>query len=233
MLYIRSVLFAVLITIWTILCGGIGAITFISLSPKIISLVSYTWASVIIYMLRYICGIRIELQGWGLLPDKPFIIASKHQSVFETIYFLALFKDPAFILKKELTYIPIYGWYILLIDMICIDRSKKISSLTQIIKGIKRASSRKRVIIIFPEGTRVSPGQKVKYKSGIAAINKQLPTIPIVPIALNSGIVWPKHSWLIKPGTITVKILPTIDPYAKQNLVQELQTKIDIESDRL
>jgi 1-acyl-sn-glycerol-3-phosphate acyltransferase len=234
MLRLRSFIFILFMIFWTVLCGFLGIITFLSFNHRIISIVPFVWGKGTISAQNLICRIKVVVSGTENLPEKPFIVASKHQSVWETVFYLKFFRDPIFILKRELNYIPIYGWYLPLIGMISIDRSKKHSAIIEIKKGIKKAVMQRKTIIIFPEGTRVNPLQRIAYKSGIASIHKELPNLPIVPIALNSGTLWPKGSWLVRSGTIFVKILPAIrGNYDKNELLGKLQSIINEESDKL
>jgi 1-acyl-sn-glycerol-3-phosphate acyltransferase len=233
-LSVRSALFLIALIFWTIVCGLICTITFLTFNKKIISYTGWIWSSFAITLLKYICGVNTIVSGTDNIPKAPFIIASKHQSAWETIFLLKYFKNPAFILKKELAYIPIYGWYLPLMGMVCINRSAGTKALKQTLDGVKSAFNAKRNIAIFPEGTRVKPGHSVEYKSGIYAIHKHFPEVPILPIALNSGKVWPPKSFLIKPGTVTIKFLPPINSkHHKNSLLGNLKNIIDKESEML
>lgn len=181
--------------------------------------------------LRVICNLRYELHGLKHLPhskesQQRFIIASQHQSTFETLLFQMLFGNPAFILKKQLLYIPVFGWYLWCAKMIYIERSFGVGALKKISKESRKILSTGRVLIIFPEGTRSKPGATSQYKSGIYMIHQENPSIPIVPVALNSGEYWPK-GFLIKPGIIHVKFLePITANMPKDELLSTLSRRI-------
>jgi 1-acyl-sn-glycerol-3-phosphate acyltransferase len=217
----RSYLFLVLWLLLTIFWGIIASPTLIlPRGNRIILLTGKTWARITIFLLKSICGITSKIVGINNIPKNSFIVASKHQSAWETIFFLCLFKNPVFVIKKELTKIPIYGWYLGKMSMIAIDRKAGMNSLKQIKLGVESAILQNRPVIIFPEGTRVSPNEKIKLKSGIKFLHESFPNIPIIPVALNSGLHWINKSIVKKPGVIEVKILPKFNP--KENFLEEL-----------
>lgn len=235
MLFLKSCIFTTLLCLWTLCVGVMGSITLITFSSKIIAYVGYVWAFGVDFLLRIICGVTVKIKGLHNIPKHTgFIVASKHQSAWETIFFLKLFKNPVAILKKELTYIPIYGWYLPLMGMISIDRNAGRTAIKQLTSGVEKAVNMKRAVFIFPEGTRTKPGQSVAYKSGIAAIHNALPTTPIVPAALNSGLIWPAKSFLIQPGVITIEFLkPISNPMDKNTLLAKLEHDIESASLKL
>ena len=135
----------------------------------------------------------------------------KHQSAWETVGLVPLFPRPTFILKRELRWIPIFGWYTAKFDQIPINRGKRSEALAAMVAAAKETIAKKRQILIFPEGTRRPVGAEAKYKFGIAHLYRQL-NCPVVPIAHNAGVYWPRASWLVYPGTVVVEILPRIEP---------------------
>jgi len=175
---------------------------------------------------RVFYGIKVKVSGLEHIPKGPFILAAKHQSVWETGYFFALFPNALYILKKQITYIPIFGWLLLLMKMICIDRKASVSSIRQIIKGVEKAYEDNRVVIIFPEGTRALPGERLPLKSGIVAIHQALPHIPIIAATHDSGKVWPKGTMNLKSGTVHVKFLP-IKPGTRDELLKNIENAIN------
>lgn len=228
MTYIRSFVFIIFIAFWTLLIGLIGPITILTRKQKVVAYIGWLWAYFVIKGLEIICGVRTKVLNAHLIPKTGCIVASKHQSAWETIFFLQYFFNPAFVLKKELQRIPIYGWYLPMLEMISINRKGGISIIKQMSQSAIKAFSNGRNIIIFPEGTRVAVNQSVEYKSGIAALHKELPKIKILPVALNSGKIWPRKSWLISSGTITVKFLsPITKPMLKDQLLKKLKEEID------
>ncbi len=225
---IRSTIFIIFLVIWTLILGVLGSVVLPLRQQKLVAKAGYIWSYVITLALRAICGVKVKVINAHNIPKDGCIIASKHQSVWETIYFVHYLNNPAFILKKELLKIPLYGWYLRFIEMIAIDRKGGASIIKQMSEAARKAFEKGRPIVIFPEGTRVKHGQSVEYKSGIAALHKELPDIPIVPAALNSGKIWPAKSWLIRSGTIKVKFLePITKPLSKDQLLKKLKEEID------
>ncbi|MDD3371627.1 MAG: lysophospholipid acyltransferase family protein [Alphaproteobacteria bacterium] len=171
----------------------------------------YIWLRSVAWVESHICGIRYKVIGRKNLPKGAFILASKHQSEWETFKIHLIVKDPAIVLKQELLKIPLIGWWMKYSGSIPINRSTGARSILEMVTAARKAAAEKRPIVIFPEGTRVAVGQTRPYKSGIAALYQDL-NIPVVPMALNSGLLWPKNSFFKKPGTITVELLPPIPP---------------------
>lgn len=224
--------FKVLITIWTIVIGALFSITFLSFNKKVVAYTGFFWAKGVLFYLK-LRGISYSIEGLDKLPKGPFIISCKHQSAWETIFFLEMFVNPVYVLKRELCYIPVYGWYLPLMGMISVDRGKS-SAIKKLAEKVKTVMSDNRVLVIFPEGTRVSPGQSVEYKSGIYTIHKALPHIPIVPAVLNSGLCWPGRTFITRPGTITLKFLPPMHgEFGRRELLDNLKKIMDRETNRL
>ena len=172
------------------------------------------WAVVNLWWLTITCGIRYEVEGLENIPDQAAIIMCKHQSAWETLILQQLFPPQVWILKRELLWIPIYGWGLAAMNPIAIDRSAGVRALKQIVRqGCERLAAGLWVVI-FPEGTRVAPGQRKKYQPGGAMLAEKS-GYPIVPIAHNSGYFWPRNSFRKWPGTIKMVIGPVIDPAGK------------------
>jgi 1-acyl-sn-glycerol-3-phosphate acyltransferase len=232
--FIRSTLFNVFLPIWTVFISTILSPLIIFRNTKVMSILGISWSYVMIGALRVICNIKTEIVGVENLPTSPCIIACKHQSVVETAFFLQYLKFPVYVIKKELLKIPFYGSFLGRMGMIPIDRVGGMASLKQLLRDCEKALNEKRSIIIFPEGTRVRPGISVEYHAGIAALHSKFPNIPIVPVAVNSGLFWPKNSWLKYPGTIILKVLePITHKMDKDELLKYLKTEIDVNSDEL
>jgi 1-acyl-sn-glycerol-3-phosphate acyltransferase len=174
-----------------------------------------------------------KLEGVENIPENSsVIIACKHQSAWETVFLAAYFRNMHMILKKELCYIPIYGWYLPYIA-VCIKRGT-VSSLKQVARDSKKALDDGKTLCIFPEGTREPYGENGQVKPGIYFIHKENPTVPIVPVAINSGKFWKKGSFNVKSGKITVKFLPAIrEQMKKDDLILKLQTSLNEESNKL
>lgn len=161
---------------------------------------------------RNIMGLRLVIRGRENLPKEgPYIIAAKHQSAYETLNlpFMESLNFPTVVLKKELTRIPIWGWYLWGMGQVAIDRGSGAEALQSIVRGCKRSFSQGRPVLIFPQGTRVPVGVQAPYKPGLAKVYRDL-QVPIVPMALNSGLFWGRKAFFKKPGTIVYEFLPPI-----------------------
>ncbi len=181
------------------------------LPPRASSWVGKIWTRTTYALLRFICKLDYEVIGRENFPDAPFIVASKHQSAWETMVFSVLLDHPCYIMKRELNWIPLFGWFTARSGAIGIDRSGGASALKRLVALSQKVIAEKRPIIIFPEGTRVQPTQKIPYQPGVAALYSQL-KVPVVPVALNSGYFWRRRAFAKRPGKITIEILPAIPP---------------------
>ncbi|TNE30370.1 MAG: 1-acyl-sn-glycerol-3-phosphate acyltransferase [Alphaproteobacteria bacterium] len=183
---------------------------------------------------KYIMGLRLHIEGWEHVPKEgAFILASKHQSAYETLKLCEILDDPAIVLKRELTWIPIWGWYPKKMGMIPIDRGSVAQAMRSIIKGAERVKSEGRPILIFPQGTRVAPGVKAEYRGGIGKIYKDV-GLPVIPMALNSGLFWGRNAFWKKSGTVSFRFLPAIPAgLPPQEMMQQLEDVIEKESDAL
>jgi 1-acyl-sn-glycerol-3-phosphate acyltransferase len=195
--YVNLVLFLVLGS-WLFLCPRIWAIRGLQ-----------TWARTSLWLLRTICGLKVEVRGAEHLPNGAALVAGKHQSFWETFAILPLLDDPCVVLKRELTYIPLFGWFALKFRMIAVERSAGSAALRSLVARAKEEKAGGRQMVVFPEGTRKSPGDPPDYKPGAAALYTAL-DLPCVPFALNSGLFWPRRKFLRNPGTIVIEFLPAI-----------------------
>lgn len=228
MIYLRSTIFFIFLVIWTILVGVLGIMTFITLNKKKVAITVYFWSIGAIYALRLICNTTFKVHGENNIPKENAIYACKHQSAWETIFFLYYFKNAVYVLKKELSYIPIYGWYLPAIGMISVDRKGGARVLKQTIAGVRCTIANSRNVIIFPEGTRVAPNESIDLKPGVAAIHSFLPDIPIVPVSLDSGLYWIRKTFLIKPGCINIYFKkPIVTKLKKEELLKKLKDDIN------
>ena len=169
------------------------------------------WLRIILGLTRVVIGIDCEVRGRDKIPDGPVIFAAKHQSAWDTMALSLAHPKCAFVLKRELIWLPVWGWYLLRLGMIPIDRSKGISSLKKITKDAGKLAGRGQSILIFPQGTRTPPGADRPYLPGVAAIYKGA-NVPVVPVAINSGLFWPRKLMHKQPGIITVEYLEPIEP---------------------
>jgi 1-acyl-sn-glycerol-3-phosphate acyltransferase len=195
--------------------------------------VARLWARAVIALLRIIVGVRLEVRGMEHIPPGPVVIAAKHQSAFDTIVWLTLLPDIAYVLKKELLSIPLYGWHARKMGMIPVDRAGGGPALRAMLRGAQAALEEGRQVVIFPEGTRTAPGQRVPYQPGVVAI-AGLGVAPVIPVATDSGRVWGRRAVLKRPGVIRISVLPPLPsglPRAK--LLSELAAAIETETDRL
>lgn len=187
----------------------------------------HLWIDGTLFLLRVCCGVSHRELGLENLPEGPAIIAAKHQSTWETLFLTRRLGDPAFVLKRELLSIPLFGWFMRKTGMIAVDRSGKATALKKMVKDAGAAFAQGRKIIIFPEGTRVAPGQHRPYQPGIAALYGQL-SVPVVPVALNSGLFWGRRAWVKKPGQIQVQYLPPIPPgLDRRAFMAELEKRLE------
>jgi 1-acyl-sn-glycerol-3-phosphate acyltransferase len=192
-----------------------------------------SWAAAILRLAAVIAGLDYEVRGREHLPAGPAIIAMKHQSAWDTFAVAVVFDDPAIVLKQELMWIPFYGWYLWKAGMIAIDRKAGAQALRKLVAAGQRAASIGRPLVIFPEGTRTAPGTHRPYQPGVAALYRQL-GLPLVPVAVNSGLFWRRRSFLKRPGRIILEILPPIPPGgARQAVMQELERRIEGATARL
>ena len=198
------------------------------------------WAKSTMWLIRWTAGIAWDVRGLDNIPRRNngaamagCIIAAKHQSAWETFGLLPYLDDPAYILKKELMMIPLFGWYCAKAGMIPVERTKSAQALRDMTRAARKAVAEDRQLIIFPEGTRRSVDAPPDYKSGVAHIYKQL-DVPLVPAALNSGLFWPRRQRKRFPGTLVVSMLPAIPPGEDVKAVRgDLQEIIETETARL
>ncbi len=183
--------------------------------------------------LRVLCGVSYEVRGREHLPRGGALIASKHQSMFETLAFWRILDDPAIILKKELKHLPVFGWYAMKLKNVAVDRSAGSKALRDMLKQARERAAQGRQIVIFPQGTRVAPGGIESYKPGIAGLYSAM-KVACVPVALNSGQHWPGSGFVRTPGRIVIEFLPAIEPgLPKEAFMRELETRIETASARL
>jgi 1-acyl-sn-glycerol-3-phosphate acyltransferase len=225
-LVLRSVVFNVLFYLNTLIFLIIGLPTLVMPYQAIVE-VAKTWGRVNLFLLRVVAGVKFELRGRDKIPPGALIVASKHQSAWETFALMHLFKSPAFVMKRELLWIPVFGWLMLKGRMVGVDRSAGMRALISLAAAARAELARGRQLIIFPEGTRRPVGAEPAYKSGIAFLYAQA-GVPCLPLALNSGVFWPRRSILRRPGTVVVEILDPIPPgLDKKSFVTRLQQAIE------
>lgn len=230
---VRSVIFAVLQTALTILFSLVALFTFpLSALTRYRIITRYNHA--LIWLARTVLGIRYVVEGAGHLPKTPAIILAKHQSAWETVAFLCLFPPVSPVIKQELLKVPFFGWGFRLLNPIAIDRSAGREALKQIVAQGKAKLADGFWVLVFPEGTRVAPGEKGKYGIGGSWLAAETGT-PVVPIAHNAGEVWPRNAFIKRPGTVTVRIGPVIESTGKSaaELTRAVEAWIETEMTRL
>lgn len=233
-IYVRSIVFNVLFYVNLTLHMIAALPTFVLPYPCLrVFIRSYALTS--LWLLRAICRIKVEWRGTERVPDGACIVACKHQSLWETFSLYAVLDDPTYVLKRELMWLPLFGWYMAKAGLIPIDRSAGMAALarmtTRALKALAGAYPRQ--IVIFPEGTRRPPGAEPSYKPGIVHLYNKA-GVAVLPLALNSGIFWPRRSWLRLPGTIIAEFLEPIPPgLDKAAFFGRLQTDIETASRRL
>ena len=218
MLYLRSLLFLIIfylsVFIFTLL-----ALFLAWLPTKACDYFLSLWPKWVTGLAKHLCGIQYTIEGLSTLPPPPFILASNHQSTWETLAFFTLFRAPCFVLKKELLSIPLFGWVVRLLHPIALDRNKKMNAVEQLMAQGKANLSQGKVVIIFPEGKRMPVGHYGHFHSGAAALAKAA-NVPLVPLHHNAGQFWPKKGWLKYPGTIHVHIAAPILPDESTQVIQ-------------
>jgi 1-acyl-sn-glycerol-3-phosphate acyltransferase len=208
--YARSLLFNALFYV-NMIVRMVAALPTIVLPHTFLLGVLRGYARSSLWLLRVICGVRVEWRGREKLPPGSYLVACKHQSLWETFALFALLPDPAYILKRELMWIPLFGWLARKAGMIPVDRSAHASAIARMAAAARKQIARSRQIVIFPEGTRRPPGAKPRYLPGIAFLYVET-GLACVPVALNSGLFWPRRSLRRHSGTILVEVLDPIPP---------------------
>src|SRR5229473_1764037 len=225
---VYNLLFYLVLAFWVIL----GIPTYLMPRWAIMNIARY-WARSSIWMLRVICNVKVEYRGLEKIPKGPLIVASKHQSMWETFALVQFFEQPLYILKRELTWIPLFGWYLVKADMIGIDRGAGGRSLRDMIRRAGEAVRRGRQLIIFPEGTRTPVDAPPHYKPGVGQIYADC-GVPCLPVALNSGLFWPRRTFLRYPGTLVVEFLDPLPPgLSRDEFLDRMRTAIEEATDRL
>ena len=226
MALLRSLIFNLAYLLWSVVMHVVCL-------PLLLAPASWVWAAGhlwidgTLFLLRTLCGLSARELGIEHLPNGPAIIAAKHQSAWETLFLSRRLGNPAFILKRELLGIPLFGWFIRKVGMVAVDRAGKAAALKQMVRDANQALAQGRQIIIFPEGTRVAPGAHRPYQPGIAALYGQL-NVPVVPVALNSGLYWGRKAWVKKPGRILIEYLPPILPgLDRKSFMAELEQRLE------
>jgi 1-acyl-sn-glycerol-3-phosphate acyltransferase len=227
LILIRSFLFDILFFTHSFLCCFLGLPLLLGGQNVVLGLVKYYTRG--IYVLeKYVLGLDYEVRGLEHVPNEgPFIVAAKHQSSYETFKLYRLFHNPTIVLKKELLNIPLWGRFMASMQPIALDRSQGKDAMKKLCEAAVQAKNDGRTIVIYPQGTRVYPWQTSSdkpYKGGIIRMQQDT-ELPIVPLATNSGMFWPRKSWLKKPGKVIFEYLPVMPPVVElSDLEKVLET---------
>ncbi|HEY1735160.1 MAG TPA: lysophospholipid acyltransferase family protein [Methylovirgula sp.] len=232
MLLLRSIFFNCTFYVALILLMIVGLPTFV-VGRRGVQLIARLWAKSSLVLLKYICGLKVEFRGLERVPKGAAIIASKHQSTLETFALLAVVDGFTFVHKRELSLIPLFGWYLWGTEQISIDRANRAGALGEVVRGARGIFEKGRRLILFPEGTRRPVGAPPDYKASVALVQKNT-GVPCVPVALNTGLFWPRRRLRRYPGTAVIEFLEPIPPgESKARLMAMLQERIETATDRL
>jgi len=224
---IRSLTYHLLFLPWTILLSALYLPFLAFASRRFMQRCATFWLESGFFLQRHILGLSFLIKGAENLPPGPVIIAAKHQSAWDTMIFHHLLADPAYILKKELLFLPFIGWYLRKTGQVPIDRQAGVKALKLMIEASRRAIKDQRQIVIFPEGHRQAPGASGTYHSGVAMLYAALDA-PLVPVALNSGLFWSRNAFLRHSGVITLEILPALPRNLdRKSVMTALQQQIE------
>ncbi len=237
MQYLKSLLFVIFINCWGAIIPIIFLLpAFIFKSKKIGDYGAKIWSQFSFYVLKKLCKIEYKIIGQENILNEPCIYACKHQSMWETVVMHLILNRPVYAYKKELEKIPFYGWFLKFMSGIGVDRKGGMKSLKNVIFQAKFYLDKGQSVVIFPQGTRVPVGGSVKdfpYQAGITALYNSCET-KIVPVALNSGLYWPKHKILKNPGVVIIQFLPAINQgLSKDDFNKELISAIEDASNKL
>ena len=223
---LRSVAFAV----WMFASAGVigvGCLPLMLAPRRAAMLPIRIWAHAQFWALRVFIGARVEVRGRERLPSGGYLLASKHQGMLDTLVAMTLTPRPCIVLKRELAWIPIFGWYARKAGMIVIDRTGKPGDVRQMLAAARTALADGRQVLIYPEGTRRAPGAEAAYKGGIGLLYKEL-GVACAPVATNSGEVWPARGLLKRSGVAVFEVLPVIDPgLPRRAFMAELEARLE------
>ena len=225
---VYNVLFYALLVFWIL----VALPTFL-LPPRAFMAVAKAWARSSVWLMRVVCGTKVDYRGLEKIPKGPLIVASKHQSMWETFALMQFFDMPLFIYKRELAWIPFFGWYLMKSKMIGVDRSGGLRSLMEMARRAPKEIRRGRQLIIFPEGTRRPVGAPPNYMTGVGQIYAHS-GVPCLPVALNSGLFWPRRTFMRYPGTLVVEFLdPLPAGLNRKDFIERIREAIEEATDRL
>ncbi|HTV43825.1 MAG TPA: lysophospholipid acyltransferase family protein [Stellaceae bacterium] len=222
----RAFAFNLLIVAWTVALGTVGLP--LLLAPRATAMAfGRFWARGVLWLLRVVVGLDHRIRGFDRIPANGCIVAMKHQSAWDALILPIVLGDPAVIVKRELLFLPFYGWYAARAGSIGIDRKGGARALRRIVAAARPVAAARRPVVIFPQGTRVAPGTLAPYQPGVAALYQAL-GLPLVPAAVNSGLFWGRRAFVKRPGRITLEFLEPIPPgWPRRRLMAELEQRIE------
>jgi len=224
--WLRSVLY-VAVSVAAMLAAALAGLPLLLVARPAAARLTRWFSGVMVRLLRAICGVEVVMTGLERLEGGPLLIAAKHQSSLETYLFAWRLPNAAFVLKREILMVPLVGWYVQTLAPIAVDRGAGAAALRSMLKRAQAAVAEGRDVVIFPEGTRTRPGQQAPYHPGVAALYGEL-GLPVVPVALDSGRLWPRRSLLKRPGRVTVAFLEPIPPgLPRRQFMALLQERIE------
>jgi 1-acyl-sn-glycerol-3-phosphate acyltransferase len=229
---VRSLVFVALFYLWSALVA-ILCTPLLLAGPAPTLKMFDIWAAGILAMLRVVCGVKVEVRGREHVPTGPALVAPKHQCMLDVFAQFTVLPKTAFVMKQELMWIPWFGWYAKKVRTIVIKREAQAAALKKLVREAKERFAEDRQVVIFPEGTRTEPGAPGDYKPGIAALYREI-DVPVHPVATNSGVHWPRHGFIRKPGTIVFEYLEPIPPGLKRaEFMRLLEERIEPASSAL
>lgn len=229
---LRSIVFNAAFFAWTLLTQ-IAFLPVLALPRQATYAVGRFWVAGVLRLLKLLCGLKHEIRGLENLPRSACVIAVKHQSAWDVLIFSQFLDDPSYVIKRELMFVPPFGWYLAKIGCVPIDRAGGASALRRMLRKARAVLAAGRPLVIYPEGTRTAPGERRPYHPGVTALYTHL-NATVVPVALNSGFYWGRRSFVKWPGRITLQLLPPIEPgLPRQRFLAELQRSIEDASERL
>jgi 1-acyl-sn-glycerol-3-phosphate acyltransferase len=233
MIVLRSLIFNIVFVINNILWFVLALPTLLLPRKTFFLWVLHPWCWSNLWLHSVICGVRMEFRGRENIPTGGFMVASKHQSAWETMALAASFPEPRYILKRELMWVPFFGFYLMRTGQVPINRGKRADAIAAMNKAAALAVEEGGQLLIFPEGTRRPVGAEPSYKLGVAHMYEALNTV-VVPVAINAGVFWPRRTFLKYPGTVIMEFLPPIPPgLSKEELFARLQETIETATNRL
>ncbi|WP_369720781.1 lysophospholipid acyltransferase family protein [Bradyrhizobium sp. LLZ17] len=232
LIFLRSLVFNVLFYA-VLVCLAIVALPTFAMPPRALLTVAGWWAKATQFLMRVICDIKVEFRGVEKIPSGPLVVVAKHQSFWETFALMPFFDHPIFILKRQLMHIPVFGQFLAKIGMISIDRGAGVKALLDMTRRARAAVRGGRQLVIFPEGTRRPAGAAPDYKTGFAQIYSAC-GVQCLPVALNSGLFWPRRTFMRYPGTLVVEFLDPLPPgLAKDEYITRVRDEIEGASERI